>query len=127
MGLDRAEERLNRVREFLRDPDVPRATTTLRPRLILSRFEPPDPDFHLDTRAQVVENGYEPVSRKSTNIGVPDAREVGRGESGSRLRGPNGQLLPIERLDDFGRQNRLQLLDICILTTQIAENVTAPA
>src|SRR5262245_55226063 len=91
------------------------------------RFEPVDPDLYLDTRAEVVENRHQSIGRKPRKVAVSDPRKVGRGETGSRLGGPDAQLLPVERLDDFGRQERLQLVDIRILAAQIAENVTAPA
>lgn len=47
------------------------------------------------------------------------------GESGSGLGGADGQLLAVERLNDLDRQESLQLLDIRILPTQIAEDVGA--
>jgi hypothetical protein len=43
------------------------------------------------------------------------------------VRSPHGQALPVERLDDFGSEDRLELLDVRILVPQIAEYMALQA
>jgi hypothetical protein len=39
------------------------------------------------------------------------------------VRGAHGQAFPVERLDDFGGQDRLELFSISIFMSQITEHV----
>jgi len=65
---------------------------------VLNRFERPDPDFHLDARAEEVQNRHQPISREACEVGVADPREVGRGEACSGMGGAHAQFVAVERL-----------------------------
>jgi hypothetical protein len=42
------------------------------------------------------------------------------------VRGAHGQALSVECLDDFGREDRLELLDVRVLVSQIANTFPLP-
>jgi hypothetical protein len=57
--------------------------------------------------------------RRSTvnrpEVGIANAREVGRRNPGAAVRCAHAQTVPVERLDDFSGQDGLELLGICAL------------
>lgn len=56
---------------------------------------------------------------------MPDAGEVRRCDAGTTLGGPDGEPFPVERLDDFGGQDGLEPMGICIPEPYVAEYVPA--
>jgi len=88
-------------------------------------FRAPHPDLNLDARAQAVDDRHEAIDREPPEVRIADAREVGRRNASTRLRGANSQLFPIERLDDFGREQGLELFGIGSVVPQIAEHIAA--
>src|SRR5260370_36598281 len=90
-------------------------STRLRRRLILSRFGPAHADLYLHARPQAVDDRYEPINGEAVKVRIADAREVRRRNACAGVRGAHRQPVSIERLDDFGRQDRLELFGIGVL------------
>src|SRR2546422_7948997 len=57
---------------------------------------------------------------------MADAGEVRRRNPGAVVRGAHGQVLPIERLDDLGGQDRLELLRVRVFAPEVTKHVPAP-
>jgi hypothetical protein len=74
-----------------------------------------------------VNDSHETVYREPTKICIPHAREISRSYASQAMRFPNGQAIPIERLDNFCGQDRLELLYIRVLFAEIPEHVSAAA
>jgi hypothetical protein len=68
---------------------------------------------------------HEAIDGQPSEIRVANAREVGRRNAGSVMRSAHSQAFPIERLDDFGGQDRLELLGIRVLVPKAAEQIAA--
>ena len=51
---------------------------------------------------------------------MADAREVGCGNARAAVRGANRQVFPVERLDDFSCEDRLELFGIGVLKARAA-------
>ena len=68
-----------------------------------------NPDLNLDARAQPVDDRHESIDSESVEVRIANAREVGRRNGGSSVGSAHGQVLPVERLDDFGCQTGLEL------------------
>jgi hypothetical protein len=86
-------------------------------------------DLHGDIhpRAKPVNNSHETVYREPAKICIPHAREISRSYACEAMRLPDAQAVPIERLDNFCGQNRLELLYIRALFAEIPEHVPATA
>src|SRR5450432_2645948 len=86
-------------------------------------------DLHsnIHAGAKPVNDSHETVYREPAKICIPHAREISRSYASQAMRFPNGQAIPIERLDNFCGQDRLELLYIRILFTEIPEHVSAAA
>jgi hypothetical protein len=96
-------------------------------RRVMSR--PAATDLHGDIhpRAKPVNDPHETVYRESAKICIPHAREIGRSYARQAMRLPDTQAIPIERLDNFCGQDRLELFYIRALFTEIPEHVPATA
>jgi hypothetical protein len=66
----------------------------------------------------LIDHRHQPVNRKSAEIGIPHAREIRRGDAGESMRFPDAQAIPVEGLDDFGGQDRLEPLNISAIWGQ---------
>jgi hypothetical protein len=99
----------------------------LRDRGVMSR--PAATDLHSDIhpRAKPVNDPHETVDRESAKICIPHARKISRSYASQAMRLPDTQAIPIERLDNFRGQNRLELFYIRILFTEIAKYIAATA
>ena len=62
---------------------------------------------------------------RAREVGIPDPREVGRGDPRACLHPADAQPLPVECLDDLCRQDGLQLPDVRVRDPQVAEDVAA--
>jgi hypothetical protein len=65
----------------------------------------PHSDLDLDPRTEPVDDRHKTIDGKPPEVGVTDAREIRRGNSGAAVGGADGQEFPVERLDDFGGQS----------------------
>ena len=93
----------------------------------VGRFHAPDFQFHIDARSEPVDDRHEAIHGEAPEVRITNAREVGRRRARAAMRAAHAQAFPVERLDDFGGQDRLELFDIRILMPQIAEHVPAAA
>ena len=82
-------------------------------------------EFHLQARAEPVQDGHQAIHREPPQIGIADARKIGRRDPGATLRHTNTQTLPVQHLDDLRRQDGFELLDVRVFMTQIAEDIAA--
>src|ERR1700692_462499 len=89
------------------------------------RYSAPHPNFYLDARTEPVDDRHKAIDGESPEVRVADAREVSRRNAGSAVRGADGQAFPIECLDNFGGENRLELFSIGVLTPEVAEHIPA--
>lgn len=80
-----------------------------------------DADFHFDPRPEAIQNRNQPIHGEAAQVGVSKPREVRRGHAGAFVRGAHAEAFAIEREDDLGRQNRLELLRVGILIREIPE------
>jgi hypothetical protein len=99
----------------------------LRDCRVMSR--PAATDLHGDVhpRAKPVNDPHETVYRESAKICIPHPREISRSYARQAMRLPDTQAIPIERLDNFRGQDRLELLYIRILFTEIPKHIAATA
>jgi hypothetical protein len=99
----------------------------LRDRRVMSR--PAATDLHSDIHpgAKPVNDPHETVDRESTNICIPRARKISRSYARQAMRLPDTQAIPIEHLDNFRGQDRLELFYIRILFTEIPKHIAATA
>ena len=77
----------------------------------------------LYSRPEPVEDQPKPMDRESSEIRISDARKIRCRDSRAAVRRSHAKALLIERLDDFGRQDRLQLLGICVFVPKVTENI----
>jgi hypothetical protein len=89
------------------------------------RFSPPHPDFNFHTRPKAVENRDQATGGEAPEISIADTREVGRRDPGAAMSRAHAQAFPSERLDDFGSEDRLELLGTRVLVPEVAENIPA--
>jgi hypothetical protein len=92
---------------------------------MLDRFRASHPDFHIDARAEPVDDRDEAIHREPPQVRIPNPREVSRRDPRSAMRGAYSQVFPIECLYDFGGQNSLELFSVGVLMPQIAEHIAA--
>src|SRR4029077_5871002 len=83
------------------------------------------PDLNLDSGAEAVDDGYEAIYREAAEVRIADGGEVGGGDAGAGVRGANRQVFPVERLDDFSREDRLELFSVSALMPQVPEHIAA--
>jgi len=83
-------------------------------------------DSYLDARPEPVDDRHKAIDRETVQGCVADAREVGRGDAGTAMRGADSQAFTVERLDDFGCQDGLELIGVRGLVTQITETFPLP-
>jgi len=98
----------------------------LRQRLAIDWFGAPHADFHVDARTGPVDDRHQATDSEPPEVRIADAREIGRRNAGSIVRGAQGKTIPIERLDDFGGEDGLEQLGIRVLVSEIPENIPAP-
>jgi hypothetical protein len=86
-------------------------------------------DLHRDihSRTKPVNDPHETVYREPAKIRIAHPREVSCRYAREAMCLPDTQAIPIERLDNFCGQDRLELLYIRILFTEIPEHVPATA
>src|SRR5579863_4206558 len=89
------------------------------------RFSAPHPNSYLDARTEPVDDRHKAIDGESPEVLVADSREVSRRNAGSAVRGAHSQAFPVECLNDFGGENRLELFSIGVLTPEIAEHIAA--
>jgi hypothetical protein len=94
---------------------------------LLDRFSPAHPDFHFDVRPEPVENRHQAIDGEAAEIGAADTREVGGRNSGAGMSRADAQAFPIERLDDSGGKDRLELPGVRVFVLEVAENIPASA
>jgi hypothetical protein len=99
----------------------------LRGHRVMSR--PAATNLHGDIHpgAKPVNDSHETVYREPAKICIPHAREISRSYARQAMRFPDTQAIPIERLDNFCGQDRLELRYIRILFAEIPEHVSAAA
>src|SRR5581483_10368275 len=85
----------------------------------------PHGNCNVHVPAQAVEDRHQTVNREAVEIGVADARKVGRSDAGQIFGLANGEVAVIERPDNFSRKKRLELQGLGILTTKVAKDITA--
>jgi hypothetical protein len=81
--------------------------------------------LYVQAGAKAIQNGHETIHREPPEVGVANAREVGRSDAGARMGFADAQIFLIQYLNDLRRQDRLELGDIRVLVTKIAEDVPA--
>src|ERR1700693_2227742 len=99
----------------------------LRGHRVMSR--PPATDLHGDIhpRAKPVNDPHETVYRESAKICIPHSREISRSYAREAMRLSDTQAIPIERLNNFCGQDRLELFYIRVLFTEIPKHIAATA
>src|ERR1700722_590666 len=102
-----------------------RSRPGLREHPMLDRFRASPPDFHIDARAEPIDDRDEAIHREPPQVRIPNPREVSRRDPRSAMRGAYSQVFPIECLYDFGGQNSLELFGVGVLMPQIAEHIAA--
>src|SRR5450432_1419278 len=95
--------------------------------LFSSRFFSTHPHLYLDPRAEPVKNCHKTVQGEPCEIRIAYSGEVGCGDAGTGMRGAHGEAFPVERLDDFGRENGFELLCIGVLVAEVAVHIAAAA
>jgi hypothetical protein len=88
---------------------------------------PPHLHRHLDPRPEPIDDPHKAIDRKTVQVRVADTREIRCRNAGPIMRLPNAQALAVERLDNLGGQERLELPDIRIRHIQVSVDVSAPA
>src|SRR5713101_6097144 len=78
-------------------------------------FTAPHSDSHFHTRPEPVDDRHEAIDSESFEVGIANAREVGRRNPGAAVRRAHAQTVTVKRLDDFSGQDGLELLGISIL------------
>src|SRR5208282_5185618 len=95
------------------------------PRLLGDCFSATHAHLYLDARAEPVDDRHEAINGEPSEVRVADAREVGRRNACAPVRPPHGQVFPIERLNDFGGQDGLELLRVRVVVPEVAEYIAA--
>jgi len=80
---------------------------------------------NLHLLVEPVEYRHQPIHSEAIQLGVADAREVGRGYTGDCPRLAHGNLLVIQHADDLGREDGFQLLKVGVSVAEVAEDVAA--
>src|SRR5580658_2330326 len=79
-------------------------------------------DSHFHSRTEAVEDRHQPVYRESPQVRIADAREIGGGYPGKAVCRAHGQAVAIEHLDNFGREESLELLGIRVRVPEVPEH-----
>jgi hypothetical protein len=82
-------------------------------------------DFHFDSGTEAVDDLHEPVHCETSEIRVANSRKIGSGDSGAPVGGAHAQAFAIKRTNDFGGEQRLELLNVRIFVSEIAKNIPA--
>jgi hypothetical protein len=102
-----------------------------RPRNILATihdccFGSPNSYLQFDARSESIDDRYKAIDAETRQVCIPDPREVRSRNAGSRVRRTQRQVFPVKRLNNFGCQDGLELVDIGVFASQIVENIAAP-
>ena len=84
---------------------------------------PPHANGHFDSRSEFHKGSHQAIDRESSQVCVADAREVGRRNTGLRVRRANRDAPTVERLDDLGCEGRLELQQVGVVNSQVAEQL----
>ena len=79
----------------------------------------PHPDFHLHARPEPVEDRHQAIDGEPPEVRIADAREVGGRNPCAAVCGAHAQAFPIQRLDDFRREDSFELLGIRVLAPEM--------
>src|SRR5258706_7020215 len=88
-------------------------------------FTAPHSDPHFHTRPEPVDDRHQAIDCEASEVGIANAREVGRRNPGAAVCCAHAQTVPVERLNDFSGQDGLELLGVCILMPEVAKNISA--
>jgi hypothetical protein len=88
-----------------------RIARSLTPSLRVPQLPPAALVPHLNPRSQSVDDRHETVNCEAFQFRIVDTREVGRRHAGASVCCAHAQSLTVQRLDDFRRQDRLELLE----------------
>jgi hypothetical protein len=89
-------------------------------------FSAPHSDSHFHTRPEPVDDRHEAIDCEPPEVGIANAREVGRRNSGAAVCCADAQTVPVKRLDDFSGQDGLELLGICFLCPRSRKTFPLP-
>ena len=81
--------------------------------------------FHFDARAESVDDRKQAIKREAIKVCIADTGEICGRYAGTLLRGAHGQLFLVQRLDDFGGQQGIELLQIGVSFVKVAVDVAA--
>src|SRR5581483_1249082 len=87
----------------------------------------PHAHLHFHSRSESVEDRHQTVHCESVEVGIANARKVSGSDPGPGIRLTYGQTLAIKGLDDFGREDGLDLICVRVLAAEITEYVAGPA
>ena len=85
-------------------------------------------EFHRDLypRPQEVDDQHESVDCEAAQVGATNAREIGGGYAGQRLRFADAQTLAIELANDFGGEDRFELLAVRVSKSRSRNTLPLP-
>ncbi len=105
---------------------APRATESAPLRSRLSRgLRCSKFDLQFNTSAKPVEDRYQAIKCKPSQICVSNAREVRRCDPGAIVCGPYAQALPIGLFDHSSREDGFALLDVRVDVPEVSEDISA--
>jgi hypothetical protein len=87
----------------------------------------PHLDLYFDARTEPVHDRHEAIDGESPEVRISDARKIGSSNPSAAVCGAHAQALPIERLNDLSRQDRLELLNVRVVVAEVAKNIPASA
>jgi len=90
-------------------PPQPLALPLLGGHILRDGFSQLHPDFHFHAQPEPVEDRHQAIDSETPEIRVADTREVGCRNAGAPMSRAHAQAFPIERLDDFGGKDRLDM------------------
>src|SRR3569833_1563647 len=79
------------------------------------------PHRHLYLLSQAGKNRHQAVNGEAVQLRLADTGKIGCRDAGQGLGGADGQLAIVEDADDFGRQQRAQLLAVGVGVAEVAE------
>jgi hypothetical protein len=114
-GLRRRRRRQSRRNAVLSQRSVPRT------------HGGPDLQFDLNTGAEPIDDPDQTIHSETCQVGIADTREVCSRDPGPSVCSPHRQFVAVQRFDDLGRQQRLELLHVGADQTEVAVNIAAAA
>src|ERR1700691_422133 len=78
-------------------------------------------DLNLDAGTEPIDDRHESIYGEAAEVRVADAGEVGGRSAGAGVGCANRQAFTAEHLDDFSRENRLELFGVGVIMRQVAE------